>query len=90
MIITLLLYLITAFLTTIVWLLPTWTLWPDTLLDGLTYFFTAIAKFNFIFPIDSLFAVILFIVNFEVLYLTVKLIMKIFNYARGTGSGLDI
>jgi hypothetical protein len=74
----------------VVFILPTWSIWPASLLTGLTYFFTAVAKFNFIFPIDTLFTVILFIINFEVLYLTAKLIMKVFNYVRGTGSGLDL
>jgi hypothetical protein len=83
-------YLISSFLGIIVFLLPTWTVWPASLLTGLTYFFSSLAKLNFLFPIDSLFTVILFIINFEVLFLTAKLIMKIFNYIRGTGSGLDI
>jgi hypothetical protein len=90
MITSLLLYLITLFISLIVLILPSWEVWPDSLLTGLTYFFGSITKFNFIFPVDSLFAVIIFIINFEVLYLTAKLVMKIFNYIRGAGSGLDI
>jgi len=90
MITDLFLYLITLFINLMVFILPTWTLWPDSLLTGLTYFFTQLAVFNFIFPVDTLFTVILFIINFEVYYLSAKLIMKLFNYLRGTGSGVDI
>lgn len=90
MIITLLLYLISFFIAAIGAILPAWTIWPANLLSGLTYFCSSLASVNFIFPIDSLFTIILFIINFEVLYLTAKIILKIFNYARGTGSGLDI
>lgn len=90
MIVSAFIYLISGFLGIIVFILPTWTVWPTTLLTGLTYFFSSLAKLNFLFPIDSLFTVILFLINFEVLFFTSKLIMKIFNYIRGTGSGLDI
>lgn len=90
MIISLLLYCVSIIISAIIFLLPEWSIWPTDLLTGLTYFFSSIAKFNFIFPVDTLFTVILFLVNFEVLYFTTKLIMKIFNYLRGTGSGLDI
>lgn len=90
MIITGLFYILTFFISFIVLLLPTWSIWPDSLLTGLTYFFSSLAKLNFIFPIDTLFTVLLFIVNFEILYFSSKLVMKLFNYFRGTGSGLDI
>lgn len=83
-------YLIRIFIDFVVWLLPTWTVWPTALLDGLTYVFASMAKLNFILPIDSLFAVLLFFIQFEVLYLGAKLVMKLFNFIRGTGSGLDI
>lgn len=74
----------------IVFLLPSWTVWPPDLLNGLTYFVSSLAKINFIFPIDSLFSVITFLINFEVAYLTAKIVLKIFNYIRGTGSGVEI
>jgi hypothetical protein len=85
-----LIYIFSAFLSVIVFLLPSWSVWPTDLLSGLSYFATSLAKLNFIFPIDSLFTVLLFVINFEVLYFTAKIIMKVFNYFRGTGSGLDI
>jgi len=32
----------------------------------------------------------LFLINFEVMYLTAKIGVKIFNYVRGVGKGLDL
>jgi len=90
MIITGLLYILTFFISIIVLLSPTFTPWPADLLTGLEYFFYSLAKLNFIFPIDSLFSVLLFIIYFEVIYFTAKIILKVFNFFRGTGSGLDI
>lgn len=90
MITTLLLLIITYFMNFLCFILPTWQIWPQSLLDGLTYFFQQLAVFNFIFPVDTLFTVLIFILNFEILYFTAKLTMKLFNYIRGTGSGLDI
>lgn len=84
------LYLIRQFIDLLVFILPTWTVWPSALLDGVNYACQSLAKLNYILPIDSLFAVLIFIIQFEVLYLTAKLVMKVFNFIRGTGSGLDI
>lgn len=90
MITSLLLTLIYYLLLIICSILPTYQIWPNELLDGLTYFFSQLSNFNFIFPIDSLFSAIVFFVSFEALYLTAKLIMKVFGFARGTGTGLDL
>lgn len=83
-----------AFLATIInavcFILPTWQIWPSDILQGLSYFFASIAKLNFIFPIDTLFNVIVFIVQFEVYYLSVKLILMVVNFFRGTGKGLEV
>ena len=90
MIANLFIYLATIMVKTIAIILPEWQIWPQTFLDALSYFFTEIAKWNYIFPIDSLFAVLTFVIGFEVAYFTAKLVLKVFNYFRGTGSGLDI
>jgi len=90
MIVDLFLYLLGQLIHFVAYLLPTWSVWPATLLDGLSYFFSALANFNFLVPVDSLFTVILFIINFEVAWFGAKLLMKLFNFLRGTGSGLDI
>lgn len=90
MIITLFLFLISYVLNFLCIILPTWQIWPQALLDGLTYFFQQIAVFNFLFPIDTLFSAIILFLYFEAGFFTAKLILKFVNYVRGTGSGLDI
>lgn len=90
MIVTLVLYVLTMLLNMISTILPNWQIWPQSLLDGLTYFFSTLWKFDFIIPVATLFQVILFMVSFEVVYFNAKIIMKVFNYLRGTGSGLEI
>lgn len=66
-----------------------WSVWPSGVLDGLTYFFQQLMMFNFLFPVDTLFSVIVFIINFEVIYLGVKVLLKLFNWLRGA-SGIEI
>lgn len=89
--ITSILLLIISFLIKFVCLfLPTWQIWPRDLLDGLSYFFSNLITLNFLFPIDTLMNCLIFIVGFETLYFTAKLILKIFNYFRGTGSGIEL
>jgi hypothetical protein len=66
-----------------------WSIWPAGVLSGITYFFQQLMIFNFIFPIETLFDVIQFIISFEVIYLGVKLLLKLFNYIRGA-SGIEI
>ena len=90
MITSLILMSVGLFTQLISFILPVWQVWPTAFLTGLTYFFSALANFNFIFPIDTLFDVISFLLFFEVSFFSAKLILKIFNYARGVGSGLDI
>jgi hypothetical protein len=65
--------------------LPTWAVWPEALTSGLEYIFSSMALINFIFPIDTLFSVILFIVYFETTFYMVKIFLMIFNYFRGSG-----
>lgn len=66
-----------------------WSVWPSGVLNGLTYFFQQMMMFNFLFPVDTLFSVIIFIINFEVIYLGVKVLLKLFNWLRGA-SGIEI
>jgi hypothetical protein len=90
MILTFIFYILAILIGTVSIVLPTWQIWPQVFLDGLAYFFSHLASLNFLFPVDTLLTVLLFWLSFEVLYFTAKLIMKVFNFFRGTGSGLDI
>lgn len=73
----------------IIFLLPKWSIWPQTLIDGLTWFFTSLMNLNIVFPVDTLLLCISTFIIFQVYYLQAKIILKIFNYIRGAG-GLDI
>jgi hypothetical protein len=66
-----------------------WSIWPSSFLNGITYFFQQLMMFYFILPIDTLFDVIKFIISFDIMYLGVKILLKLFNYIRGA-SGIEI
>jgi hypothetical protein len=71
-------------------ILPTWNVWPDNVFHTLNYFGGLIGDYNFIFPVDTLFNVILIFTRFLTYFMIAKLIAMIFNYLRGTGKGIDI
>lgn len=66
-------------------LAPTWTLWPDGFINGITYFFTGLMKFNFIFPVDTALQGINFLASFAVLFFSAKLLIMLVNWLRGAG-----
>jgi hypothetical protein len=90
MISNLILYIIGMILGLIASTMPTFSIWPDSVKTGLTYLFGLLGNLNFLFPVDTLCLVIVFIINFEIYYLSTKIFLKILNYFRGTGKGLDI
>lgn len=59
--------------------LPTWQIWPDSVLNGLYFFSSTLAQFNFIFPVDVLFQALIFFIIFFSLLLPIKILLKIFN-----------
>jgi len=90
MITTLVLYIFVMLMATLTTLLPEWQVWPSSVITGFEYFLNAIGKLNFILPIDTLFSVLLVVITFETAYFTAKIIVKIINFFRGVGKGLDI
>jgi len=90
MIIDIMLYIIAYFFGVLLFVLPKWIIWPQAVTDGFTYFAGVFARLNFILPVDTFFNCLSFLIGFEAAYLTAKIIVKTFNYVRGTGSGLDI
>jgi len=66
-------------------LAPTWTVWPAGFIEGITYFFTGLMKFNFIFPIDTAMQGINFLAGFAALYFSAKLLIMLINWFRGAG-----
>ena len=62
------------------------SLWPENLVDGLTYFFTNLMNFDFVLNIYQLILVIEFLYLFFLVYVPAKLIVKVVNWIRGSGS----
>lgn len=85
MITNLLLMFFQAIIGFIVWVLPKWSIYPQAFTDGLQYFFTSLGRFNFILPMDTLLTVLLFVINFEIIYYTAKIIIRAINFLRGAG-----
>lgn len=71
-------------------LLPEWQVWPDSVFNGLEYFAQTFATLDFLIPVATVFSAFLFLVNFFVAYFTAKLITKVANFFRGTGSGIEL
>jgi len=62
-----------------------WHIWPTSVLSGFTYFCQNLMTFNIIFPIDQLLIALHTLITFLTIYLAVRLLMKIFNWVRGSG-----
>jgi len=65
--------------------LPDTQIWPQAFIDGINYMAHAIANFNFIISVDTLFSVILFLPAFFSGLITYIIISKIVNFFRGLG-----
>ena len=88
MITTLAFYLVGFIIQIFALALPTWSIWPDDIKNGLNYFVSSMANWNFLFPVDTIFKIIILFTEFLAAYIVYKLVSKILNYLRGTGSGL--
>lgn len=80
MIITYLIYGLTALFNLIIGLLPKWQVWPASVTNGLSYFVSSFASLNFLFPVDTIFSAIIFFIGFTSLLLIVKLIFRLFKF----------
>ena len=66
-----------------------WGVWPSNVLDGLTYFFSHLMNWNFLLNTYALLQAISTLIKFLVIYVGVRLALKLFNWMRGAG-GIDI
>lgn len=62
-----------------------WTVWPSAVLDGLTYFFTNLMNFDFFLNIYQMLLAMKWLVGFLIIYISVRLLLKLFNFLRGSG-----
>lgn len=61
------------------------SLWPDKLLNGLTYFFIALMRFDMILNLVAFFTVLKWFLTFIIVYFSIKLLASLFNWGRGSG-----
>lgn len=61
------------------------SLWPDSVLNGLTYVCETLMKLNIFFPIDTLLQAIKYLFGFFSLWVVARLVIMIFNFFRGSG-----
>ncbi len=66
-----------------------WSVWPSNVLDGLTYFFTNLMNWNFLINTYALLQAISSLIKFLIIYVGIRLALKLFNWMRGAG-GIDI
>jgi hypothetical protein len=67
-------------------LLPNWTIWPQDLTDGISYFASKIADFNIIVPIINWFLAAHLFLQFLVYFMIYKSLVGLVNWVRGSGS----
>ena len=63
-----------------------WTIWPSSLLDGLTAFFTALMNFNNWLAVSEGLTALKYLIGFDAIYISIRLLMKLFNWIRGAGA----
>ena len=68
---------------TLVFILPDWSIYPQTFLDGIKFFADQMAVFDIILPIHELFIALTWFIGFEVFYYTAKLVIKLHSLIRG-------
>jgi hypothetical protein len=54
--------------------LPTWQVWPQAFLNGLSYFATTFKSLNFVLPIAGWFDAFLFLIGFCAVWIPLKIL----------------
>jgi len=90
MIITLVIYVIAIILGMIAMLLPDWRVMPQPVYDTITFLVDKLIALDSIFLVFSIFlGVFIIFLKFLTYFALYKITIKVVNYLRGTGSGLD-
>jgi hypothetical protein len=69
--------------------LPVFSIWPDSLIEGIEYIGNSFQSLNFFLPMYELSIAIVFVFSFFIFYYLERLIVMILNYIRGAG-GIEI
>jgi len=67
-------------------LLPVSTGLPSDVSTSVAWFITQLDSLNWFFPVSTLLQILVLVLAFESAILAAKVVMKIFNYIRGTSS----
>lgn len=87
MIITLLIYIISSLFGMIALMLPAIQLWPDSVLNAISWFFSCIYDLkSIIFFIPQLLAALSFFLTFLTYFILYKLIIKAIGLLRGSSN----
>ena len=89
MVIDMILWLVGFLIKIVALVLPPIQVLPEIVFDAVGFFAGILARFDFLFPIETLFEALSFFLAFLIVYFSVKIITKALNYLRGTGSGLE-
>lgn len=89
MIISVLLFVVSFLFDSVVFIMQfiakDFSVWPDNVLNGFTYFFTSLMNFDFILNTTELLNMLKYLIAFDVIYISIKLLLKLFNWVRGSG-----
>jgi hypothetical protein len=67
-------------------LLPNFSVYPQAMLDGLSFFGQKISSLDFfVFDISAIFTIFIFLLQFELFYFVAKKTVSIINFFRGSG-----
>jgi hypothetical protein len=61
------------------------SIWPDKLLEGITYFFVNLMRFDMVLNLVAFFTVFKWFLTFIIVYFSIKLLASLFNWGRGSG-----
>lgn len=80
------LYLFGTIINWLIILLPDFSIYPDQLLNGISFFGEKMASLDFfIFDVPAFMVIFLFILQFEIYYFLALKIASIANFFRGSG-----
>ena len=89
MVISVFIYIIGFFLTTLTFVLPEWQLWNEKVFSGFEYFLNNLINLNnVLIVVPDILQAVTFFLRFLFWFGIFLITRKVFNYIRGTGQGI--
>lgn len=90
MIVSALIYIIGFFIAAWAFVLPNFSLWPAKVFTAFEYLVQPFGDLAHVFPpLFELYEAIDFFLTFLIYFITIRLFIKLLNYIRGAGQGLE-